>query len=171
MGCPRLGLSSCPHPLEDEGRAGCGREREASFERGRLLDEHAGRTRGSALWRAAWPQGHLRPRPPADGPSINTGPSDERQTGSHHGARCLPTAVKGAQGLKGKVRLSQEKPQRLSAQQPPVAPAPAGLSGQGLTWPGVASLCPQLGWSEGHDKVTGAGSGCSLALGMGGPAQ
>lgn len=39
--------------------------------RGRLLEEHTGRTRGPALWRAAWPQGHLRPQPPADGPSIN----------------------------------------------------------------------------------------------------
>ena len=68
------------------------------------------------------------------------------------------------------MRLSQEKPPLLSAQQPPVAPAPARLSGQGLTWPGVASLRPQLGWSEGHDKVTGAGCGCSLALGVGGPA-
>ena len=45
--------------------------------------------------------------------------------------------------------------------------APAGLSGHRVTWPGVASLRPQLGWSQGHDKVTSAGAGCSLALGGG----
>lgn len=80
--------------------------------------------------------------------------------------------MKGARGLKGKVRLSQgeataAKSVRSNRRWPA---APAGLSSQGVTWPGVASLRPQLGWSEGHDKVTGTGSGCSLALGVGGPA-
>lgn len=96
---------------------------------------------------------------------MHAGLSEEGRRSSHHAARSLHTAVKGAGGLKVMLSQGEATAAKSVRSKRRLPAAPAGLSGQGVTWPGVASLRPQPGWPEGHDNVTGAGSGAAWPWG------